>query len=129
MEDYKDLLEGIEIVTWDVDGTLYDHKAFRRKLYWMWFLRIYSSKTRAQVKAIANFHKWVAQCHKNSGDFVSSYDQSLRQFVGDAENHWFPKAMKKTKPKAGAIEYRAFQGKKIPSLWSLTLLLKRNYRH
>ena len=103
-EDFL-LLQGIELVSWDFDGTLYDHQPFRRRLLLLWLKNIHKASTWRQARLISNFHRWVASCHHNGGEFTHSYEPSLRALVESAEQHWFPMALRHTPKKVGALKW------------------------
>lgn len=130
MSEYAEkVTQKISVISWDLDGTLYDANAMKRQLLKLWLQNLWRPSTWFDIKAILASQKMVKAIHKNGGHFRSNnrgikgsnnsgnsrllFDRQVRLLAEQAELKWFSRALINTGLRqnvAAAIDYFAQQG-------------------
>lgn len=104
----KHELHGIKVVSWDVDGTLYDSSVMKKHLVTLWLSAFWRPSTWRDIKVILASQKMIKRIHNNGGEYGSLFNEETRRLAERAEKRWFHRALSQSGLREGIVNAVAF---------------------
>ena len=110
-------LASIELVSWDVDGTLYSIERLKRRLFFLLLRAIAGGRGRAAWAELARLQRYRASieaARTSSGNRDPIPDKDERAALLRLERDWYGRALRRAGPRRGTIELlEFFAGRKM----------------
>ena len=94
----------IKVISWDVDGTLYDTKAMKACLVKLWLKALWRPSTWRDISAILASQKMIKKIHRNHGEYGNLFSVEKRLLAEQAEKRWFYIVLKSVGLRTGIPE-------------------------
>jgi HAD superfamily hydrolase (TIGR01549 family) len=106
-------LNNIKVISWDLDGTLYDAKVMKSQLLRLWIRALWKPSAWRDIIDILSSQRMVKNIHRNGGDYAHFFNKKVRMRAEEAEKKWFHPALISTGLRKGipaALDFFHQQG-------------------
>ena len=86
-------MRSLEVVSFDVDGTLYDLRAMKRAVTWAAVQRAYRPSTLRELSALGRFHREIELLRSQGASFTPGRIHADRERLLELERRWYAPAI------------------------------------
>ena len=96
----------LRLVSWDVDGTLYDLRAVRRRIFGRVTGRLLRGRLAdiREFRALLGYRSWIEAARRRAGRLPTPGSGPERARLLAAEQRWYGPAIHRTGPRPGLVE-------------------------
>ncbi len=101
----------IQVVSWDVDGTLYSVQRMRWQLLFLLIKRMTPTRGLRSIRelmALRQFRMVMERARTSDEALPAAVEQDHRKSLLEMEHHWYGRAIQRIGPRPGVVDLLAF---------------------